>query len=66
MNLGERLRFLRGLGGAPGTVLPAAPRPANPPGERWGSGRELFASMRTAVGSAEDGAMTFALEEFDG
>lgn len=43
-----------------------APRPADPPGERWGSGRELFASMRTAVGSAEDGAMTFALEEFDG
>lgn len=31
--------------------------------ERWGTGRELFAAMRGAVGSAEEGAMTFSLEE---
>ncbi len=31
--------------------------------ERWGSGRELFAAMRGAVSGAEEGAMTFALEE---
>ena len=31
--------------------------------ERWGTGRELFAAMRTNVGRAEEGAMTFALEE---
>jgi phosphogluconate dehydratase len=33
--------------------------------ERWGSGRELFAAMRAGVSSAEEGAMTFALEEFE-
>jgi phosphogluconate dehydratase len=32
-------------------------------GERWGTGRELFAAMRGNVGRAEEGAMTFALEE---
>lgn len=31
--------------------------------ERWGTGRELFAGMRSLVGGAEEGAMTFALEE---
>ncbi len=31
--------------------------------DRWGSGRELFAGLRAAVSGAEDGAMTFALEE---
>ncbi|MFZ5617710.1 MAG: phosphogluconate dehydratase [Pseudomonadota bacterium] len=33
--------------------------------ERWGSGRELFAAMRVSVSSAEEGTMTFALEEFN-
>lgn len=31
--------------------------------DRWGTGRELFAGFRTAVGGAEMGAMTFGLEE---
>ncbi len=31
--------------------------------DRWGCGRELFAGMRSLVGSAEEGAMTFGLEE---
>ena len=31
--------------------------------ERWGSGRELFAAMRSSVNQAESGAMSFALEE---
>lgn len=31
--------------------------------ERWGSGRELFAAMRGIVTGAEEGAMTFMLEE---
>ncbi|MEO1043275.1 MAG: phosphogluconate dehydratase [Pseudomonadota bacterium] len=31
--------------------------------DRWGTGRELFAGMRSLVGPAEGGAMTFALEE---
>ena len=34
--------------------------------DRWGTGRELFAGFRSLVGKAEDGAMTFALEEQDG
>lgn len=34
--------------------------------ERWGTGRELFAGFRSLVGAAEDGAMTFRLEENDG
>lgn len=34
--------------------------------DRWGSGRELFASMRGAVGQAEEGALTFHLEEYAG
>lgn len=34
--------------------------------DRWGSGRELFAAMRAAVGGAEEGAMSFALEERHG
>lgn len=34
--------------------------------DRWGSGRELFTAMRAGVGRAEDGAMTFQLEEHDG
>ncbi len=32
-------------------------------GDRWETGRELFAGMRSLVGGAEDGAMTFDLEE---
>ena len=31
--------------------------------DRWGSGRELFAGMRALVSGAEDGAMTFHLNE---
>lgn len=31
--------------------------------DRWGSGRELFAGMRALVGSAEEGAATFLLQE---
>ncbi len=31
--------------------------------DRWGCGRELFAGMRSLVGGAEEGAMTFGLEE---
>ncbi len=31
--------------------------------DRWGTGRELFAGMRSLVGGAEEGAMTFALQE---
>lgn len=42
-----------------------APLAADLSSDRWGSGRELFATMRASVGSAEKGAMTFALEEFD-
>ena len=34
--------------------------------DRWGTGRELFAGFRSLVGSAEEGAMTFALEERHG
>lgn len=34
--------------------------------DRWGAGRELFAGIRSLVGGAEDGAMTFDLEERDG
>jgi phosphogluconate dehydratase len=34
--------------------------------DRWGSGRELFASLRGVVGGAEEGAMSFALEERHG
>ncbi|MEK7265882.1 MAG: phosphogluconate dehydratase [Pseudomonadota bacterium] len=33
--------------------------------DRWGSGRELFAGFRALVGSAEEGAMSFQLEERD-
>jgi len=33
--------------------------------DRWGTGRELFAGFRAAVGEAETGAMTFHLEERD-
>ena len=33
--------------------------------DRWGTGRELFAGFRSLVGKAEDGAMTFELEERD-
>ncbi len=43
-----------------------APLAADLGAERWGSGRELFAAMRTSVGGAEEGAMTFALEERHG
>jgi phosphogluconate dehydratase len=32
-------------------------------GDHWETGRELFAGMRSLVGGAEDGAMTFDLEE---
>ncbi len=31
--------------------------------DRWGAGRELFAGLRALVGSAEEGAMSFNLEE---
>ncbi len=31
--------------------------------DRWGTGRELFAGLRALVGPAEDGAMSFMLEE---
>ncbi|VAW08215.1 Phosphogluconate dehydratase, partial [hydrothermal vent metagenome] len=31
--------------------------------DRWGTGRELFAGMRSLVSGAEEGAMTFALQE---
>ncbi|MEM9810476.1 MAG: phosphogluconate dehydratase [Pseudomonadota bacterium] len=31
--------------------------------DRWGTGRELFAGMRALVGSAEEGALSFALQE---
>jgi phosphogluconate dehydratase len=34
--------------------------------DRWGTGRELFAGMRSLVGGAEEGAMTFALQERQG
>ncbi len=40
-----------------------APMTADLDRDRWGSGRELFAGLRGAVSGAEDGAMTFALEE---
>jgi len=33
--------------------------------DRWGTGRELFAGFRSLVGKAEEGAMTFELEERD-
>ena len=33
--------------------------------DRWGTGRELFAGFRSLVGKAEEGAMTFALDERD-
>ena len=39
------------------------PHAADLSGDRHGSGRELFAAMRAGVNAAEDGAMTFALEE---
>ncbi|HXI87950.1 MAG TPA: phosphogluconate dehydratase [Parvularculaceae bacterium] len=32
-------------------------------GEHWGLGRELFAGLRSLVGGAEEGAMTFDLDE---
>lgn len=35
-------------------------------GDRWGSGRELFAGFRALVGEAEDGAMTFQMDEHNG
>lgn len=35
-------------------------------GEHYGVGRELFSAMRRAVTGAEEGAMSFALEERDG
>lgn len=43
----------------------AARAPVTPSltGDRWGTGRELFAGLRALVGPAEEGAMTFALEE---
>lgn len=47
------------------TLAARAPIVPNLDRERWGSGRELFAAMRASVSSAEEGAMTFALEEFD-
>ena len=31
--------------------------------EHWGTGRELFQGMRSLVGGAEEGAMTFELQE---
>jgi phosphogluconate dehydratase len=34
--------------------------------DHYGTGRELFAGLRALVGPAEDGAMTFKLEELDG
>ena len=40
-----------------------APRKAYLDGDRWGTGRELFAGMRALVGGAEQGAMSFALQE---
>ncbi|MBB5518816.1 phosphogluconate dehydratase [Amphiplicatus metriothermophilus] len=40
-----------------------APAKADLSGEHWGAGRELFAGMRALVGGAEEGAMTFRLEE---
>jgi phosphogluconate dehydratase len=40
-----------------------APRAVDLGAERWGTGRELFAAMRRGVGGAEEGAMTFCLEE---
>ncbi len=47
-------------------LLARAPLTADLAGDRWGSGRELFASMRGAVSGAEEGAMSFALEERHG
>lgn len=35
----------------------------DPTADHWGSGRELFAGLRALVGSAEEGAATFRLEE---
>jgi phosphogluconate dehydratase len=35
----------------------------DPVADHWGSGRELFAGLRALVGSAEEGAATFRLEE---
>ena len=43
-----------------------APLQADLSGERWGSGRELFAALRGSVSGAEEGAMSFALEERHG
>ena len=40
-----------------------AAREANFDNDRWGTGRELFAGLRSLVGSAEQGAMSFALQE---
>ena len=34
--------------------------------EHWGVGRELFAGLRSTVGDAEEGAMTFLLQEQSG
>ena len=34
--------------------------------DHWGTGRELFAGLRELVGGAEQGAMTFELDEQDG
>ncbi len=50
----------------PAEIAGRAPMTADLAPERWGAGRELFAAMRGNVGSAESGAMTFALEEMHG
>lgn len=47
-----------------GTDIEARTTPAhNLDDDRWGTGRELFAGFRSLVGKAEEGAMTFELEE---
>ncbi|MBT2211306.1 phosphogluconate dehydratase [Actinomadura sp. NEAU-AAG7] len=44
----------------PDEEFEARPPEGAPPGDRWGTGRELFESFRRAVGPAEQGAGVFA------
>ena len=50
---------------APEVFAARKPLSASMANDRWGAGRELFAGMRHMVTGAEQGAMTFMLEEFN-